>query len=41
MRANIAQCRFGYGVLVKGVSLSYHNKETKIFTIDSYYDNLN
>ena len=27
--------------LVKGINLSYHNKETVLFTIDPYYGNLN
>ena len=28
-------------VLVKGFNLSYHNKETILFTIDPHYGNLN
>ena len=28
-------------VLAKGFHLSYHNKETILFTISPYYDNLN
>ena len=28
-------------VLVKGFHLSYHKKETVLFTIDPYYGNLN
>ena len=28
-------------VLVKGFNFSYHNKETILFTFDSYYGNLN
>ena len=28
-------------VLVKGFNLSYHNKETILFTTDPYYGNLN
>ena len=28
----------GWGV--KGFSLNYHNKETIVFTLDPYYDNL-
>ena len=28
-------------VLVKGFSLSYHNKETILFTIDPHYGSLN
>ena len=27
-------------VLVKGFSLSYHNKETALFAVDPYYGNL-
>ena len=27
--------------LVKGLNLSYYNKETILFTIDPYYGNLN
>ena len=29
-----------YWVLVKGFNLSYHDKETILFTIDPYYGNL-
>ena len=35
---------FGFGlywVLVRGFHLSYHHKETILFTIDPYYGNLN
>ena len=31
----------GLWVLVKGLNLSYHNKETILFTIDPYCGNLN
>ena len=31
----------GYWVLAKGFNLRYHHKETILFTIDTYYGNLN
>ena len=30
----------GGGVLVKGLNLGYHNKETMLFAIDPYYGDL-
>ena len=30
-----------YWVLVKGVHLSCHDKETKVFEVDPYFGNLN
>ena len=30
-----------YWVLVKGVNLRYHNEETRLFTIDPKYGNIN
>ena len=34
-------CRKLPGLLLKAFYLSYHNKETILFTIDPYYGNLN
>ena len=42
----VLQCRLSLSntllvrVLVKGLNLSYHNKETILFTIDPEYGNL-
>ena len=30
-----------YWVLVRGFNLSYHNKDTILFTVDPHYGNLN